>query len=444
MMFGRLTRQPLRAPLHPETGMPLLDGLQLRPVESLQVSTYLNGTTPQALPQPHIPKRMLDNFIDAKGQGLIVVPENEYAKNLKNFTGAEGLAAIIFSSTAGFLTSLTTNPALLLVGSFIAEKIGLHLYAIGHELVKPSSQGNFSKRGLAVLKKTAKLLKTDLVFHDIPHLLLARGALSFFNLMQWPLTPTWSILISAATFGIALLLAPWFEIKTMQAIYENSLIHKGLRAESYYEQRFVLSDDCDPKQILEALSLRFNLNQRYARKFEDTYFVTVFPEDSSQEVLARERKVSVAYSQEKPVHHDFEIIISEIKKQKNQDGKPVLSTKKKKFATSLQDGTAANQRSLGWLWNRKIKRAPGFPTVTLEFLSYCARNDLMRVDLDIFPTEDGKAVYLLEIKAYPESKDLLSNAMEYLNERFGVAQTTRSPQDVVVALQGTAQDEPPQ
>lgn len=205
-----------------------------------------------------------------------------------------------------------------------------------------------------------------------------------------------------------------------------------MRSETYHELRFVLSDDCDPRQIMQDLSRRFGLTKHHARQFRDTYFTNTFPEKPGREVLARERKVSLPHKTE-IIHHNLEIVMSKVAEHKTPDGQILQSATKQKFAASLKNGASAVDFDLGFFWNRRLKRQ-GSPTLTLEFLSYCAHNDLLRVDLDLFPTQDGKAVYLLEIKVYPEAKELLSQVHAYLEDKFGIAQTTRAPHDVVDLL----------
>lgn len=416
----------------------MLDGLRLGPVNSLQVPASLDGDVPQTLPRPHISQAALDNFRDSNNGGLLIQPENQYTNALRNFASAEGVALGINAAATWALTYFTNSPGLLTAIGPVVEKVGFFVWEGIKEFRKPSSEDPFVKRLINMFKGTLDTLKTDLLFHDTTYVALMRGALALTQNLGLPLSPTVVPTVAAACFALAVPIAPWLELKTWSGAFELAKFYltqkKGFRSETYYETRFVLSDDCDPKEILDSLSRRFGLHQRHARKFTDTYFTNTFPESSGREVVARERKVAVLGETEQIIHHNFEIVISEVENKKSKKGDNILPTKKQKFASALSDGDSARERDLGVFWNRRLKRQDS-PTLTLEFLSYCARNNLLRVDLDLFPTEEGRAVYLLEIKVYPEARDLLRQTMDYLRKNSGVAQTTRSPYDVVLALQ---------
>lgn len=418
--------------------MPVLDGLALRPVNSLQVPASLDEAVPQTLPRPHISQVALNNFKDANNAGLLVKPRNQYKNALKNFASAEGVALGINAAATWALTHFTNSPGLLTAIGPVVEKVGFFVWEGIKEFRKPSSEDPFAKRLINMFKGTLDTLKTDLLFHDTTYMALMRGVLALTQGIGLPLSPTVVPIAAAACFALAVPIAPWLELKTWAGAFELAKFYltqkKGFRADTYHEIRFVLSDASDPREIMEALSKRFGLHQHHVRKFTDTYFTNTFPESSGREVVARERKIAPANQPENIIHHNFEIVVSEVQNKKSKIGHNILPTRKQKFATTLKDGGSARERDLGAFWNKRLKREES-PTLTLEFLSYCARNDHMRVDLDIFPTEDGKAIYLLEIKVYPESQDVLGGIMDYLREKFDITQTTRSPHDVVPILQ---------
>jgi len=231
-------------------------------------------------------------------QEPIRLPKNPFLEALEVFGTDEAISLVVnVAGTAGIdklikgggLESMvgplskTAKDLVISTAVPIIEKIGFfpaHFKRARDEyLAAPESEREHFSHYLkqAVRGGTSSLLK-DIMVHDPLYF-----GLMFGGMQLYPETPAW--MIAGTSFVMAVFAVAGLEVAVDESRYWNlkrSLRNSGFGNERYYEARFFISYDDDPKKTLNRLVDEFKLSPIRALEYKDRYFETSLPHYSNR------------------------------------------------------------------------------------------------------------------------------------------------------------------
>jgi len=207
-----------------------------------------------------------------KNNTLIRLPANPFWKVFKTF-GADELVALSLNTvaTALFAAYLATQSgasfllfvgvsaamALSLVGP-IMEKVGffpMHFYEVW-ENYKTTPMEERKKFGFYFSEATKGGMKTlirDLLIHCPLYV-----ALMYYSLLFFTATPAW--ILCVFNFGLATVVTTSLEVSLKEILHRieiHRLLKKGFESERYYEARFCFSDEKLAKRVFQSLAQKY-------------------------------------------------------------------------------------------------------------------------------------------------------------------------------------------
>ena len=374
----------------------------------------------------------------------IILPENPFWGIFKRFGRDETLAMFInvigtgaveylcnnniLYALAGPL-SIRTREVLLSLTGPVVEKVGFFPAHFKEALEEYRQTPKNERDKLAryfrnAVKKGSKSLIEDIIVHDPLYV-----GLMYAGLIIHPETPAW--LLSIASFVSAVFAVAGIELGLTELAYWNykrALRKAGFETESYFESRFFVSEDSKPEKVLESIAKEFGLGNADTMKYEDRYFRNKLPVYSGRIPKLRLRKRTAGLGQTAQVQsaqiiytRANEILDSKIEQYR------YFPQRKEKIYFILNQNMPAGIHDINNECARKIlekvQDGQNFRDIKFE-RSATYDSDKFCVTTDAIENRH-RQFYLVELKAYPNRKKLLKEAMRYVMRNFPVVvQTT--------------------
>lgn len=358
----------------------------------------------------------------------IKTPGNSFWNVFKRLGRDEFLALLINVIGTSIIGLFTSVKIILSLTGPIIEKIGFfpanfwESYKI-YKTTPKEKRKKYSFYTKKAFKTSATSLTEDILVHDPIYIILM-----YVGLQIYSETPIW--ILSATSFILAVILVSVLEviiIETKYLFFKKRLKNKGFDVETYYESRFLIKSDKNPKELIEKIKEQFNLFDEGKLIYHDTYFENKFPEFCGRLPKVRLRKrtykddwmktLQIIYTkptenQEKP---EDQYRFFPIKKEKIYF---VLNQKMPKKIDEIEDQQV-----------KKCKKKIGKEIGKINFERYFVKDNNL---LAIVDKIDGKRdFHVLEIKVRKDL-DILLKAMRYVMQEFSVLQTTHGKSKVSI------------
>lgn len=349
-----------------------------------------------------------------------------------NVLGTAGLDYLlkndILSTVAGPISRRTKDVLLSATGP-IVEKSGffpMHFKeAWGEYKSTPAKQ----RDGLATYFKRAvkhgsKSLLQDILVHDPLYV-----GMMYSGMNMYPETPAW--MLSTLSFIGAVFAVAGIEVGLTELAYwkyKRELKKAGFGVESYFESKFFVRADKQPNELLEAVAEKFGLGNMHTMEYHDRYFRNKLPEYSGRIPKLRLRKRGHGLGYDTPMQ-TAQIVYTradEMSSEKIEQHR-YFPQKKDKIYFVLNQEMPENLENVKDDKARRIllRAKEGDEFCDVKFNRSVAYNlDKLCIATDEVVGE--RPFYLVELKAYPNKKGLLKEAMRYVMREFPVVveQTT--------------------
>jgi hypothetical protein len=369
---------------------------------------------------------------------LITLPGNPIWKVFKSFGADEFISIIINFIATAFLTYLLSKPVgehflillgiqatiLLSVVGPVIEKIGffpLHFY----EALKEYRSTDIKERKKLrfylskAMKDGSGSLVKDILVHDPIYIFLM-----YFILIAFPGTPPWVVCVFS--FLVAVFAVACLEVGCKEIIYyliKLGLKKKGFDIEQYFEARFYYDNEDSARSVLNALVEKyglgsveddgsFTLGKISTLDYNDAYFEEKDGLNGRKaQVRLRDRK---HYNGRMRSWQFIYLLVSEVWNKEVDQFRYFVSKKEKIY---YQGDIALNEKA-----RKEIqKRTKTGEKSKISFNREVAQHpDNILVSFDCVPKKNA---FIVEIKARPDRKNILVEAMKHAMNRGG-KQTT--------------------
>jgi hypothetical protein len=219
---------------------------------------------------------------------------------------------------------------------------------------------------------------------------------------------------------------------------KHTFAKAGFQHEAYWESRFLVVSDYDPRRIIEAFNREFNLTPHEEVHYHDQYFDTTLRPYSGRKpkmrLRSRDRRKNetddAIFGTDPATVTSFQITYTRAREDKRRiDQCRYFPTRKDKFSALLQPGASLDDiPEPAQATVRKHLYSPDV-TGTVDFHRTTATNQELALCTDRVAIE--RPFYVIELKVWNDMK-LLQEAMRYLMVECPVAvmQTTHGKSDV--------------
>jgi len=365
----------------------------------------------------------------------IKLPKSPFLEVCQRFGLDEALAMFINVIGTGIISLFSASPILLSFAGPVIEKIGffpLH-FKQAYDLYRTTPEKRrhkLSKYFARALKSSSKSLIQDILIHDPIYIILM-----FTGLKLYPLTPPW--LLALGSFLIAVVIVALLEVgytEISYKLFKKRLKTKGFGIEFYYESRFYIDTNVDPKLIINELAKEFNLNTIKLLKYNDKYYENKLNTFNGRTATLRLRHRELNKGKEIKTAQIIYTRSSEIAKKELMQYKYFPQRKEKIYFFLKQK----MPKDIDKIKDKNIKKimkkfAETKNTWQVKFNRYVAYDpETLLISMDHVIYADNKPdFYVLEIKTYKDIR-LLKKAMRYIMKHFPVIQTTHGKLDLVI------------
>jgi len=207
-----------------------------------------------------LPKKLAD--------APIIVPGSPFWNVFKRFGRDESIAMIINVIGTAIVSFFFNAAWIISLAGPIVEKIGFFPAHFKEALDVYKTTPKEKRKGInhyfkRAMKGGSVSLLEDILVHDPIYILLM-----FLGLSLYTGTPAW--LLSAASFIIAVFAVSGLEVGVTELRYKrykNKLKKLGFEYEKYYESRFFISKEKDPKEVMQSLMKKFELTTLKKRNY---------------------------------------------------------------------------------------------------------------------------------------------------------------------------------
>ena len=364
-------------------------------------------------------------------QEPIAIPGSPFWNVFKRFGRDELIAMIINVFGTTIMALFSANVLLLSIIGPLVEKIGFFpahfrdawkVYKTTRRKRRKSFFFYFKK---AVRGGMTSLIE-DILIHDPIYILLL-----FIGLKVYAGSPVW--LLSAASFVIAVIVVAGAEVGFTEFRFWNfkrKMKRKGFGFESYYESRFFISKERDPKEVIDLLAKTFNLKFFKTLTYNDYYLDNRLPHYSDR--LPKIRIRSRTSERNKGMMRTTQIVFTraaEISGEKLEQHR-FFPARKEKLYYFLKKNEVGD---INLVKNSKIKNALKSFVIKSEkqhvkFTRMFVNSKDLLVSAD--KVQARKPFYVLEIKSH-KNKKLLIEVMRFVMRELPVMQTTYGKADLV-------------
>ncbi|MBR9705409.1 hypothetical protein GOV14_00065 [Candidatus Pacearchaeota archaeon] len=368
-----------------------------------------------------VPKSVIDEPIR--------IPENPFWEVFKRFGRDELIAMFVNVIATVIIGIFTAIPILLALAGPVIEKIGFFPgnFWEAKKIYKTTPKKQRKRRFFyfrGAIKRGSKSLLEDILIHDPLYILFM-----FVGLLVYPGTPIW--LLSTASFIIAVIIVTFLEVGINEVRYiklKNKLKRAGFESERYYETRFFISSQENPKKLMEKITKTFNVVKGKQIGYHDKYLDNNFSTYSGRVPRVRLR-LRNNDAIEKGWLQTVQIVYTKAREKGSRavDQYRYFPIRKTKFYYLLNQKMP---KKISEIKNKKIKRVlrhSKSKICDVNFERQFAKNEHILFSID--KILKGKDYYVLEIKVR-KNRTLLMEAMRYVMQEFPVAQTTSSKCDL--------------
>jgi hypothetical protein len=380
-----------------------------------------------------------NNFENNITDAPIQLPRHPFWEVFRRFGRDETLALIINAISTFIVTLLLSSVKTIDVkikGLIIAlsgpvfEKIGFfpaHFWEAWKEYKTVGKKTNpgFRRFFIRALKNGFKSLIEDILIHDPIYMILV-----YTGILLYPQTPPW--ILSVSSFVIAVLIVSAIEVSYVELTYflfKRSLCKIEFEVESYYETRFLISKEQNPKDLINHIIKEFDLPPCFERNYKDKYFDNSLKNYCSRtpQLLLRERTEKKGLIRSLQVVYNRAMEIEE----KNLTQFRYFAIKKDKIYFELNEDLP---ESIDKINNNKVKD---------KLIKYLNNDRALNIDFKRLVSYNRKTLfisvdhleklmpyYVVELKVYKD-KNLLKKAMRFIMQEFPVIQTTYRKFDLI-------------
>lgn len=352
----------------------------------------------------------------------IILPQNPFWKVFKRF-GRDELISLIFN-VAGtiYIANIVKNHPefsfgfktfLIAIGGPIIEKIGFYPYHLYDGIVA-------FKRGHGTLKLCLRnaikggsvSMIEDIIVHDPVYFGLMWGGLFIYTG-----TPEW--MLAVLSFLLAVGIVSVIEVGVIELWYKK--FKRSLRGlfhnEKYYESRFRVATNIDPKDFIDKMTKKFNLSSYKEYNYTDKYLKSKLINFNEREGKVRQRFINDNACNS----HIFQITYTKA----GEIPQNVLTqyrffvNEKEKFTSDLNNNSIENFTKYCDMGVYSV----------LDFHRYSSRkiNGLYAAIDEV--KKDGEHYSVIELKVF-DDLELIQEAMKFVMDEFNVIQTTLGKVDI--------------
>ncbi len=339
-----------------------------------------------------------------------------------------GLESIVgpLSKTAKDLVISTAGPIIEKFGFFPAH----FKRARDEYLAAPEGEReHFSHYLKQAIRGGASSLAKDIIVHDPIYF-----GLMFGGMQMYPQTPAW--MLAGTSFVMAVFAVAGLTVAVNEAKYWNlkrSLRNTGFGSERYYEARFFISSDDDPKKTLNRLVDEFKLSPIRTLEYRDRYFETSLPHYSNRTPKLRLRRRT--NPEGGPEMRTAQIVFTraaEMKSGKAEQCRYFPSLKEKLYFPLDNEKNMPSQFSElkeSKARDKLIGAVEGDDHYDVRFTRMVAKNPATLLISADHVADDRRPFYVLEVKTYGNT-DALLEAMRHIMRTCDVHQITYGKLDL--------------
>ncbi len=222
---------------------------------------------------------------------LIHVPMNPFWKIAKRFGRDELIALFINVIGTAIIAFFTMNPLVLAFAGPVIEKFGFFPahFAEANNVYKTTSRDkrkNLSFYYKKAIRGSLLSLGEDILVHDPIYIVLM-----FFGIRLYTGTPAWMLSLTSFIVAIFCVMVLEYAVTELRyVLFRKGLMKKGFKRETYYEARFFIRNNYDPKKIAKDLSVKFDLTQKKVLDYRDVYYNNKMPWFSGRQPKLRLRR----------------------------------------------------------------------------------------------------------------------------------------------------------
>jgi len=284
----------------------------------------------------------------------------------------------------------------------------------------------------------------DIILHDPVYVILMMVGMSVH-----PETPPW--LIVPVAFGVAVLLVATIRVGLAEIGYwwfKHRIFGKGFELEEYFEARFFLDGEEDPKKVIAQLRDQFlpascSIKELF---YDDTYYspvaISEYNARSPKFRVRTRRNVNSKLEDDPSWIRTAQVVYTRAVEHTTEDDEQFrfFPTRKDKFYLILPKdinhdktfpGVAPHTEHCKTLFSLLAGKEDDWNKTQVKFIRRVAKHPRkIYVSVDSVDFDNHK-FHVVEIKGYLDRTHLLKEAMRFVMTRFNVLQTTRSKIDLL-------------